>query len=95
MAIRRPRTAVGMLTAVGLVLLLAASVLAILKHDTAALVTVIIGAVVFVAMTALDVKQNRKGPTMGRRQDGWDGAATYGGRPSSQTNVPMRPGENS
>ncbi len=90
MAMPRPRTPVGMLTAVGITLLLAAAVLAVVKQEGAALIFVLLGAVVMVAVTVLEVRQNHAGSQVGR-QGGGRGAD---GRDSSteQAGMPSRPG---
>ncbi len=90
MAMPRPRTPVGMLTAVGITLLLIAAVLAVLKQEGAALIVVLLGAVVIVAVTVLEVKQNRAGSQVGRHQGGREGEAR--GSASEQAGVPSRPG---
>lgn len=93
MAMPRPRTPIGMMTVVGIGLLLVAAVLAVLKQETPALIVVLVGAVVVTAVFVMDVRKNHAGATVGRPEDGWDGSSRFGGTPSSQTNVPMRPGK--
>ncbi len=92
MAMPRPRTPVGMLTAVGIALLLVAAVLAVLKQETFALIVVFLGAVVIVAVTVIEVKLTHAGDTVGKPEHGWGSTSRFGGSHSTQTNVPIRHG---